>query len=288
MRIWPPRAGRAYRSCVINNGQIHFHEPRVIAVTSGKGGVGKTSLSVNLAICLAQAGRRIAILDADLGMANVELLMGLVPPYSLYEVLYGDKTIEEIAVRGPLDINVISGGSGFLEMANLDRARRRRLLEMLNDFSSRYDFVIIDTGAGINKNVLGFVAAAGEVIVVITPEPTSLTDAYALIKVLDNFKVHSEVSVVVNQAADRREAMRAIGKVQAAVNRFLKIKLNVLGWIPVDRLISQSIKNQQPFLLTNPDSPASRSVAGIAEALLGEAGTVSHSGFWEKLVGLFG
>lgn len=289
MRLWPTRTNRIYRSDASGKEKepVHSGGPRVIAVTSGKGGVGKTSLSVNLAISLAQTGQRVSIFDADLGMANVELLMGLVPPYSLYEVLYGDKTVDEVTVQGPLNINIIPGGSGFLEMANMDRTRRQQLLIMLNNFSSRYDFVIIDTGAGINKNVLGFVAAAGEVIVMITPEPTSLTDAYALIKVLDNFKVHSEVNVVVNQALDRREAMRTIGKVQAAVNRFLKIKLNVLGWIPADKIISHSIKSQQPFLLANPDAPASRSVAGITEVLLHGDITASENGFWGKLIGLF-
>jgi flagellar biosynthesis protein FlhG len=266
---------------------VHSGEPRVIAVTSGKGGVGKTSLTVNLAISLAQAGQRVSIFDADLGMANVELLMGLAPPYSLYEALYGNKSIDEITVQGPLNINIISGGSGFLEMANMDRTRRRQLLTMLNNFSSRYDFVLIDTGAGISKNVLGFVAAAGEVIVMVTPEPTSLTDAYALIKVMDSFKVHSEVNVVVNQAVNKREAMRTIGKVQAVVNRFLNIKLNFLGWIPADRVIARSIKRQQPFFLANPDAPASRSVTGITEVLLHGDASASKNGFWDKLLGLF-
>ncbi len=187
MKLWPPKAGRIYRDPVVRRDDMPYG-PRAIAVASGKGGVGKTSLSVNLALCLAKMGLKVTLFDADLGLANAEVLLGLFPSFSLYEVLYGDKTIEEITVQGPLGINVVSGGSGCLEMANLDHARRQRLLKMFNQFSGPDDIIIIDNGAGINKNVLGFVAAAGEVIIVVTPDPTSLTDAYALIKVLDNFK----------------------------------------------------------------------------------------------------
>jgi len=287
MRLWPPKTGPIYRVPAVQKEQASSG-PRAIAVASGKGGVGKTSLSVNLALCLAQMGRGVTLFDADLGMANVEVMLGLIPPYSLYEVLYEDKTLEEITVQGPLGINIISGGSGFMEMANLDHTRRKRLLEMLNQFCGRDDFVLIDTGAGINKNVLGFVAAAGEVIIVVTPEPTSLTDAYALIKILANFKVHSEVHLVVNRASDRREAMRTLGRISAATGRFLDIKLNSLGWIPEDRTVSQAIKSQQPFFLTSPNSSASRSVAGIAEFLLEGVRPSSGEGFWGKLMGLFG
>lgn len=286
MRLWPPKAGPIYRGPVVQKEQVSSG-PRAIAVASGKGGVGKTSLSVNLALCLAQRGRGVTLFDADLGMANVEVMLGLVPRYSLYEVLYEDMTLDEITIKGPLGINVISGGSGFMEMANLDHTRRKRLLEMLNRFCGRDDFLIFDTGAGINKNVLGFVAAAGEVIIVVTPEPTSLTDAYALIKILANFKVLSEVHLVVNRASDRREAMRTLGRISNATGRFLDIKLNSLGWIPEDRTVSQAIKSQQPFFLTSPHSSASRSVAEIAEILLEGDQPSSDEGFWGKLMGLF-
>jgi len=287
MSLWPTRKGPVHRITVVKKEQAP-PGPRVIAVASGKGGVGKTSLSVNLALCLAKMGRRVTLFDADLGMANVEIMLGLVPPFSLYEVLYGDKTLDEITVRGPFGVNVISGGSGFLEMANLDHARRQRLLSMLDHFSGGDDFILIDTGAGINKNVLGFAAAAGEVVVVFTPEPTSLTDAYALIKILSNFKVHSEVHLVVNRAADRREAVRTLGRMQAVADRFLEIKLNSLGWIPEDRSVSRAIKSQQPFFLTSADSPASRSVAGIAGFLAEGARPAPNEGFWGKLIALFG
>ncbi|BAF60251.1 ATPase [Pelotomaculum thermopropionicum SI] len=287
MRLWQPRTRSIYRGAAVKK-ERPAAGPRAIAVTSGKGGVGKTSLVVNLALCMSKMGRKVTLFDADLGLANAEVMLGIVPPYSLYEVLYGNKTIEEIAVQGPLGIKVISGGSGLLEMANLDRNRRQHLFKMFNQCCFGDDIILIDTGAGISKNVLGFVAAAGEVIIVVTPEPTSLTDAYAMIKILANFRVHSEVSLVVNRAADSREAMHTLGKIQVAANRFLDIKLNFLGWIPEDRLVSQAIKSQRPLCLASPNAHASKSVAGIARFLLEGVPPASGEGFWSKLIGLFG
>lgn len=288
MRLWSSRTGqKIYRETF--KIKEHFSaKPRAIAVSSGKGGVGKTSISVNLALCLAKMGCQVTIFDADLGMANVEVMLGLAPRYSLYDVLYGNKSLEEIIVQGPWGINIISGGSGFLEMANLEQNRRQQLINMLNLISDRDDFVLIDTGAGINKNVLGFLAAAGEVIIVVTPEPTSLTDAYALIKVLANFKVHSEVHMVVNRSANRREAGRTMERLQLTAERFLNISINNLGWIPEDRLVCQAIQSQKPFFLTSPNSSASRSVTGIAEFLTNTARPARSEGFWGKLMALFG
>lgn len=286
MRLWPSRTGsQIYRGSAV---EAVSSGPRAIAIASGKGGVGKTSLTVNMALCLANLGKKVTIFDADLGLANAEVLLGILPPYSLHEVLYGNKTIEEITIKGPLGIKVISGGSGFLELANLDRTRRQRLFRMLNQFGDKNEIILIDTGAGINKNVLGFIAAAGEVVIVVTPEPTSLTDAYALIKVLANFKVHSEVHLVVNRASDRREAIHTLERISTAAGRFLDIRLNSLGWIPEDRLVSHSIKSQQPLFLTNPNSPVTKSILGIAQNLVEGARTVTGEGFWGKLLGLFG
>jgi flagellar biosynthesis protein FlhG len=289
MGLWPlgTNKNKILRETV-NVKEMYPAGPRAIAVASGKGGVGKTSLSVNLAICLAKMGCRITLFDADLGMANVEVMLGLAPPYSLYDVLFGDKSLEEIIVQGPQGINIISGGSGFLQMANLDQQRRKQLITMLNQFSNQDDFLIIDTGAGISKNVLGFVAAAGEVIIVATPEPTSLTDAYALIKVLANFKIPSEIHIVINRSYNGREARRTLDRLQATTGRFLNIKINSLGWLPEDRLVSQAIKSQEPFVLTSPNSLASRSIVGIAQYLVNNAKPKQNEGFWGKLMALFG
>lgn len=287
MKLWQPRTGKGlYNDNLIKPDSAHWG-PRAIAVASGKGGVGKTSVVVNLAICLAKNGSRVTIFDADLGLANAEVMMGIVPPYSLFEVLYGAMTLDEIVVQGPFGVRLISGGSGFLEMANLDRSRRQQLLRMFNQFMSKDDIVLVDTGAGINKNVLGFVAAAEEVIIIVTPEPTSLTDAYALIKILANFKLHSEVNVVVNRAVNRHEAMRTLGRISTATGRFLDIKINFLGWLPDDKVVSQSVKTQQPYFITNQNSPASRGIAEIAEFLVEGNRLASNEGFWTKLMGLF-
>lgn len=273
--------------------QVDSPGVRVIAVTSGKGGVGKTSLVVNLGITLAGMGQRVVIFDADLGLANAEVLMAINPPSTLFDCLYGDKSIEDIIIPGPCGLKLISGGSGFLELANLDSVRRQKLIESLSYFDRETDFLLIDTGAGITKNVLGFVAAASEVIVVVTPEPTSLTDAYSLIKVLSMFKVHSEVMLVINMANDELEAKRTAQKIENVINQFLQIKVNKLGWVMEDSMVSQAVKKQEPFSMFKPYSPPSRSISMIARHLLSgqEDGTLGqrHSamGFFHRLTRLF-
>ncbi len=243
--------------------------PRVIAVTSGKGGVGKTSLVVNLSIALTKMSQRVAIFDADLGMANVEILLGLNPSGSLYDILYGNKTINEIIFEGQCGIRIVSGGSGIQELANLDRQGRERLIEALSYFNDCTDFVFIDTGAGISRNVLGFVAAAEEVIVVVTPEPTSITDAYSMIKVLSTYKVHPGVGIVVNRASNEEEALLTASKIAAVTKRFLQIKVNHIGSVCEDRVVGQAVKDQCPFILRKPDAVASSGLQAVARALLG-------------------
>jgi flagellar biosynthesis protein FlhG len=269
---------------------------RVIAVSSGKGGVGKTSLVVNLAITLAAMGQRVVVFDADLGLANAEVLMGISPPSTLFDCLYGGKDIEDILIPGPCGVKLISGGSGFLELANLDNARRQQIIDTLSYFDREADFLIVDTGAGIHKNVLGFVAAANEVIIVVTPEPTSLTDAYSLIKILAMFKIHSEVMLVVNRAADEREAKVTAQRIEKVVAQFLQIKVANIGWIVDDKMVGQAVKNQEPFSLFHPYSKAARNISSIARCLVSgrkEAGPPPKNGsgvrsFVHRLTRLFG
>ncbi|MCL6639438.1 MAG: MinD/ParA family protein [Firmicutes bacterium] len=244
--------------------------PRVIAVTSGKGGVGKTSLVVNLGITLAKLNQRVAVFDADLGLANVDVLLGVNPPYNLYDVLYGEKTIRDIIVQGPHGINVVSGSSGIQELANLDRQGQERLIAALSYFNENADFVLIDTGAGISRNVLGFVAAAEEVVVMVTPEPTSLTDAYSLVKVLATYKVHSSIDLVVNRAADEQEAVNTAIKFMMVTNKFLQIKINHIGSVIEDRIVGQAVKSQAPFVILKPNSVAASNILSIANTILGE------------------
>lgn len=286
MRLWQPVGIRQKYGETVYKEEIFSSEPRTIAITSGKGGVGKTSIAVNLALYLANEGNKVTVFDADLGLANAEVMLGIIPPYSLYEAVYDGMPLEDIAAQGPLGVRIISGGTGFLEMANLDHVRRQQLLKMFKQYSSSNDIILIDTSAGISKNVLGFAAAAGEIIVIVTPEPTSLTDAYALIKIISNYKLHTEVGIVVNRSADRREAMQTLRKISNVVGRFLSININFLGWIPEDKYVSQAIKRQKPYFLTNPNSPAAKGIGGIARVLTNSEKTATV-GFWNKLMGLF-
>ncbi|MBS3977613.1 MAG: MinD/ParA family protein [Syntrophomonadaceae bacterium] len=262
---------------------------RIIAVTSGKGGVGKTNVVVNLAISLGQRGKRVIILDADLGMANVDVLMGLIPRCSLIDVVQGQKTVKEIMLRGPANVGLIPGGSGIQELANLEYYQRERLLQGLLGFEDEADFLLIDTGAGISKNVIGFVSAAHEVIVVITPEPTSITDAYGLIKILSRIKVHDKVNLVVNRIRTLTEAELAAEKVTSAASRFLKFKVEHLGSIAEDRSVGRAVMSQEPLMVAFPNSAAAKNLSEIAGALItgGQATSRGMGGFINRLTRLF-
>jgi flagellar biosynthesis protein FlhG len=262
---------------------------RVIAVTSGKGGVGKTNVVVNLAIALAQMGKRVMILDADLGMANVDVLMGLIPRYNLMDVIQGQKSIKDIVLRGPANVGLIPGGSGLQELANLEYYQRERLLHGLQVFEEEADFLLIDTGAGISKNVIGFVSAAHEAIVVVTPEPTAITDAYGIIKVLSRIKAHDRVYLVVNRASTWAEAQITAEKVVSAATRFLKFKVSHLGSIMEDRTVSRAVMSQVPLLTAFPHSSAAKNLRSIAAAIVsGEQAAISGmGGFINRLKQLF-
>lgn len=273
---FPARAGRS---------------PRIIAVTSGKGGVGKTNLAVNLGLAMASLGREVIIFDADLGMANAEILLGVHPPYTLYDCIYKNRDITEVICPAPGGVKIISGGSGLLGLANLDDINQRRLMDSLQVLNNMADFILIDTGAGISKNVLAFLAAAEEVIVVVVPEPTSLTDSYGLIKVLAKYNLHREVSLVVNRARNGTEAIQTAKKIDQVADRFLDLKVNYLGFIPEDQAVNESVRRQEPFSVYAKQSGPARSVLNIARALTGEDAPKKTrqglTGFAQKLVQLF-
>jgi flagellar biosynthesis protein FlhG len=264
--------------------------PRVIAVTSGKGGVGKSNITLNLALALADAGQRVVLFDADLGLANVEVLLGLKPKYTLYDFLYHDISLNDIIMTGPKDIHIISGGSGVMELANLNVNALKHLRDSMQAFDTSVDVVLVDTGAGLSKNVLAFVAAAQELMVVVTPEPTSITDAYGLIKVLSKYNIHKEVKVIVNKALNAQEAELTIQKIRVAAEHFLpNINIQYLGNIPEDANVVQAVKEQKPFVLYNPNSLASKSIKAVANQLIGldHQATGGVSGFFNRLTRLF-
>ena len=261
---------------------------RALAVTSGKGGVGKTNIAINLALALAQRKQRVMVLDADLGLANVDIAMGLLPRYNLMHVIQGEKSLEEIIVTGPLNISVIASGSGIRELANLSDVSRERLLDALVNIKADYDFLIIDTSAGLGRNVLGFVLAADDILVVTTPEPTALLDAYSMIKVLFQENPEARINLVVNMVKDESEAREVADKLTVLVHRFLSGAITPLGYIMRDVHVGEAVREQTPFLMLYPSSVASKCIQTIALKLTnGRPGARSDiKGFFTRVVDL--
>lgn len=241
---------------------------QVLAVTSGKGGVGKTNLAVNLAIALRRQGRRVAILDADFGLANVDVFMGLTPGYHLGHVVEGIVPLRAIVMQGPEQIDVIPASSGIQEMTDLSGPRREQILGQLNQLLGDYDFVIIDTAAGISHNVLSLLEFSRRVIVVLVPEPTAIVDAYALIKVLFKKERDKELMVVVNSASDEEEAEEVFGQLSQVAKRFLGRTIHLLGFVLKDDSVHDAVVQQVPLLLSHPGSTAGRCLVRIAQTLI--------------------
>ena len=250
---------------------------RVITVTSGKGGVGKTSFSVNLAIQLHRLGKRVVVLDADFGLANIEIMLGIRPKYNLADLMFRGKSIQDVITYGPEGIGFLSGGSGINEMANLSREQVFWLIQKMEELDKEADVIIVDTGAGIGDSVLEFVAASEEVFLVATPEPTSITDAYAasayaLLKALNrNSSYMSEktvVKMIANQVRGKKEADELFQKLGVVVNKFLDIDIDYLGAIPYDVNMQRAVMHQKPLSVADPDALASQSVEKIALSLL--------------------
>lgn len=265
-------------------------EPRVIAVTSGKGGVGKTNLVANIGICLAQEGYNVLLLDADIGTANLDVIFGMFPKFSLYEVMRGERSLEEVIVTGPGGVKVIPGAAGFHEMAYLSGVRKEQLEKKLGDFTRQTDFLFIDTGAGISKNVLSFISAASEVIVVVTPEPTSLADAYGLIKIICRFNLNQSIHIVVNMAASIFEAAQTAEKIKNVTSQFLEKNVDTLGYVLDNDCIGQAVREQVPFVQKYPKSGAALQVRAIASAIASGylPAEPVREGFMSKLFRIFG
>lgn len=241
---------------------------RVITVTSGKGGVGKSNFTINFALALGALGQRVMILDADLGMANIDVILGITPSYNLYHVLKGQKTIQEVIVTGPQGLQVIAGGSGMQELANLRRWQIEQFIGKLEALEGLADILIIDTGAGLARNVMSFVLAADEVIVITTPEPTAITDAYGLVKTMSMKKKSGVVHLVVNKVENVQEANITASKFSIVAEKFLKLDIENLGFILDDPLVSKAVKSQEAFLLKYPKSSAAQCVKRLAAQLV--------------------
>lgn len=245
---------------------------RVITVTSGKGGVGKSTVAVNLALNFSRYGKKVIILDADFGLANIEVMLGIRPQYNLADLMFRGKDLADIITKGPENIGFISGGSGIQELARLTRDQVVYLVQKLYQLDEMADIIIVDTGAGISDSVLEFVAASSEVLLVATPEPTSITDAYALLKTL-NRKSEFEsgdtsIKMIANRISSEEEGKGLYDKLSIVVDKFLKLKLEYLGGIPADDQCSRAIMKQEPISLSYPGSPAAERLNALTGVLL--------------------
>lgn len=259
----------------------------VIAITSGKGGVGKSSVAVNLAAQMARAGRRVALIDADLGLANADMLCGIDLPYNLSHVVSGQREIREVTVRAPGGFLLVGGASGLTRMTELDERERRRLLESLGELERDTDVLLIDTGAGIHENVLGFARAADDVLVVTTPEPTAMADAYAVIKVLSrngSQAARRRLSLLVNQCRAPGEARGVYERLARVARQFIGVSVLDAGGLPWDEHVATAVRRRAPFVLAHPRCPASTAIAQVATRLQhGMSATLPPEGFFERV-----
>ncbi len=236
---------------------------RTIAFTSGKGGVGKTNLVANVAICMAQAGKRVIILDGDLGLANIDVVFGIRPKHCIVDVLSGKKTIDEILIPGPKGVSIIPGGSGIKELAALTAKESQRFLSEMQFLEDRADYVLIDTGAGISPGVIDFCLAADEVAVVTNPEPTAMADAYGIIKVIGLARPEARVGVLVNRAENAAEGHDIFSRIHRVAREFMQFHVHDLGHVVQDKQMYLAVRQQTPLLLFAPVSPAARCIRDL-------------------------
>ncbi|MCD7825319.1 MAG: MinD/ParA family protein [Clostridiaceae bacterium] len=264
------------------------HMARVITVTSGKGGVGKSNISVNLAIQLGKMNKKVVILDADFGLANVEIMLGIRPKYNLADMMFHGKGLNEIISSGPENVGFISGGSGLRELTNLNHDQVQNLVRMMYELDQIADVVIIDTGAGISNTVIDLVLSSSEVLLVATPEPTSITDAYALLKTLcrhpEFYRNETKIQMVANRAHSYEEGKELFNKLDAVVEKFLNIQMAYLGYIPYDDKLPKSVMQQQPVTLAYPNSASARAMLELAMLIENGADAVEN----RKIRGLSG
>lgn len=237
---------------------------RIITVCSGKGGVGKSNFTLNFALALKAMGRRVLLFDADIGMANIDVLMGVTAKYNLYHLLKREADIAQIIQNGPGDLPFIAGGSGMDELFSLSESDLNYFTAQIAQIADTMDFILFDTGAGLSKETLKFITSADDCLVVTTPEPTAITDAYALMKVVHNSHPDVSFKLIVNQAGDEKEARNTGDKIRMAASRFLQLDIPFLGFISSDAHVVQAVKKQVPFSVAFPNSAAAKDVQRLA------------------------
>lgn len=260
---------------------------RVISVTSGKGGVGKSTLSVNLGIAIGKMGKRVLLLDGDLGLANVNVLMGIIPEHNIYEVMKGKKKVRDIIIPTSFGIDIIAGANGISQLANLNDTQREHFLEQLGELSG-YDVMLIDTGAGVGANVLGLVMPADEIVVVTTPEPTAITDAYGMIKSIVANGQEKIIKLIVNRVPSAIEAKRVADRLASIAAQFLKTEIDAIGFIFEESLVQKSVRSQRPHVVQFPGSKSSACINHIAARLMNtnvQEAPEGIMGFFRKLMG---
>ena len=243
---------------------------KTITVASGKGGVGKTNMVANLAIALRKLGKEVMILDADLGLSNIDVLLDLAPKFNIQHVINGEKSLKEVVIEGPHGIRILPASSGVQELTELNEFQRLRLIDEFESYDGDLDYLLIDTGAGISSNVAFFCIASQEIIIVTSPEPTALTDAYALIKVLFSNYQEKDFKVLVNSARDSSDALEVFRRLSLAAEKFLNISLDYLGYVPLDESVRNSVRKQKAFIDLYPGCDASIRVTEIASKLNNE------------------
>lgn len=262
---------------------------RVISITSGKGGVGKSSVAANLAVTLGERGQKVLLLDGDFGLANLDILFDLKSRGNISDVLNGSKAMDGILSRVALNVDVIPASSGVLEMTQLGISEKAHLLELMQRLEDQYDILLIDTGAGIHDDVTWLNSSASEIIVVATPEPTSIADAYVLIKVLNQHHKIKNFRLLVNQARTEAEALRVFQQITGVSDRFLNVTIDYVGHIFWDELVSQAIRQRKPFVSVYPSSKGAKSFQSIADTFVRNADRMVANGniqfFWKALLG---
>lgn len=284
LRIQTSLKGSAYEY----GGKKKVTSPRVIAVTSGKGGTGKTNVVANLAYALALSGERVMILDADLGLGNVDILLGIAPKYSIHDVIKGNKKLSEVIVEGPGGMKILPAGSGIEELSNLTEGEKINLMAEFDLLQGEIDTFFLDTGAGISSNVMYFNTAAQEIIVVVSPEPTAITDAYAIMKVLSTKYSERHFKLLVNSVKNRKEALDVYNNLCSVSDKFLNISIDYVGHIPYDESLTKAVMRQRIVLDLYPESPASMNFTKLAKKVKKNVPKMEPKGnmqfFWNRLL----
>lgn len=274
---------------LVNRNNVEKEKSKIITVTSGKGGVGKSNFIVNLAITLSKEGKKVLLFDADIGMGNDDVLMGIYHKYNIMDVINGEVSIEEGIIEGPNGIHLLPGGTGINNIEDLTEEQREKFINEIDNVDG-YDYILIDTGAGINRTVLAFIASSDEAIFILTPEPTSLTDGYSLFKALKHFKIETHVNIVINRALSEEEGRATFSKFDLATRRFLNRYPTYLGCIYEDKHLTMAVRNQTPVVIKYPKSEAARSIVRVAERVMGKENSIKGNGakgLFNKLFDIF-